>query len=309
MCTGASLAIVGSTALSAFSSERASRAGRRAATSAIGEQREARLQMREDLTPWRDFGQNAIATLSSMLGLPEIESAADRDARLEAEAGAAPTQQSNQIAPLAPSDQAPISPLAPTNAIAQRNASGARFRPGGPSGPFPDPNATGPKAGEVVAGGTPGFDAGGDVLEGEYIPAQRGGNAIAATSRGERPVWMTPGYDFRVDETMRTLSNRRAGRDRLGGAAIREAQRYASNLASDEYGNYINRLFRAAGFGSDATARQTAATSASANAIADQYMNQANARAGGIAGFNDAIQGGIQNYLFYDYLRGLRAPA
>lgn len=68
----------------------------------------------------------------------------------------------------------------------------------------------------------------------------------------------SPGYQFAQDEGMRTLNNRLAGMGMTNsGMAQREAMRFGTGLANQEYGNYWNRLAGLAGVGQTA-AGQTA---------------------------------------------------
>ena len=53
----------------------------------------------------------------------------------------------------------------------------------------------------------------------------------------------SPGYQFRVDEGMRSIQNSQAARGNiLSGGALKELSQYNQGLASDEYSNYINNL-------------------------------------------------------------------
>jgi len=64
----------------------------------------------------------------------------------------------------------------------------------------------------------------------------------------------SPGYRFRHDEAMREVDARGTARGRkYSGGTLREAQRYSSGLASQEYGNYFDRLRSAATGGQSAT--------------------------------------------------------
>lgn len=60
----------------------------------------------------------------------------------------------------------------------------------------------------------------------------------------------TPAYQFAMDEGMRALEGSQAARGGLlSGAAVKEAQKYASGLASQNYNNYINQLMSQANMG------------------------------------------------------------
>lgn len=119
----------------------------------------------------------------------------------------------------------------------------------------------------------------------------------------------SPGYRFRLDEGNKALDRRQAaGSSRLGGRAVKEAVRYNSDYASNEWGNYLNRIFNLAGYGSNANQTSAAAGSTAANAISGAHMGTA----GGLANvygqqganMNNALQSGFQNYAFSNYLNG-----
>lgn len=116
--------------------------------------------------------------------------------------------------------------------------------------------------------------------------------------------YASPGYQFRMDEGAKGLDRNMAARGLLNSGARGKAMtRYAQGVASDEFGNYMNRLAGAAGIG------QTAVNSG--NQAAGQYganmgnaMNQKGmARASGYLAQGNAMQSLANNYLAY---RGMR---
>lgn len=130
----------------------------------------------------------------------------------------------------------------------------------------------------------------------------------APASRDLTPFFASPQYQFVRDEGLRGITNSRAAQGSgSGGNALRGAIGYASNLASGEFESYVNKLFGIAGLGSGATnVGVQSASNAGAN-LASIYQNAGNARASaymaGASGVNNALQGGIQNWMFYDYLK------
>lgn len=124
----------------------------------------------------------------------------------------------------------------------------------------------------------------------------------------------TPGYEFRFDEGVRALDRSAAARGSLrGGGHERELIRYGQGIASDEFGNYANRLASLAGMGQGATVttgqfgQQTAGAIGNialggAQAQASNLADAATARASGYVGAGNAIQGGASNYLLYSLL-------
>ena len=110
----------------------------------------------------------------------------------------------------------------------------------------------------------------------------------------------SPDYQFAFDQGLNALDRSAASRGRLfSGAQMQGAQRFGQGLASQQYGNYANRLASLAGIGQSATnqlgqygqnyAGQVGQNNAlAANAQASSYMNTANAIGGGI---NDLAYG------------------
>lgn len=143
-----------------------------------------------------------------------------------------------------------------------------------------------------------------------------------------------PGYQFRLQEGVNAIDASAAARGRLNsGAQDRALSRYASDLASQEYGNAFNRAVTQYGMESgrkqnqfnqlaslanvgqvanqaDANARQnmasnvTQSTLATGNAIAQNAINQGNARSSAYQGYAQVANQGMQNYLMYNMMKG-----
>lgn len=117
----------------------------------------------------------------------------------------------------------------------------------------------------------------------------------------------SPDYQSNVEQNQQALDRSLVSRGRaLSGAGVKAGIRLASNLASSEFGNYVNRLYSQAGLGQSATGATAAAGSNAANNIGNAYMqngmNRASAYTMGAQGLNNAVQGGISNYMLYRYL-------
>ncbi len=118
----------------------------------------------------------------------------------------------------------------------------------------------------------------------------------------------SPDYQFNLEQGQQAVDRSMLARGRgLSGAAVKEGTRFASGLASGEFGNYMNRLYAQAGIGQNATNATNAGGMASAANIGNIAQNAGNARAGaymaGAQGVNNAVQGGVGNYLLTQYLR------
>lgn len=119
----------------------------------------------------------------------------------------------------------------------------------------------------------------------------RGGNftggtaAVAPGAPDTSGFFASPDYNFRRQEGTRGLERTAASRGgAFSGNALRALAEFNSGLASQEYGNYFNRLTTQAGLG-------TSATNAVSNAGADaSAQTQRNALIGG-----DARASGITN--------------
>lgn len=115
----------------------------------------------------------------------------------------------------------------------------------------------------------------------------------------------SPSYEFVRDEGQRNMGNSFAARGgAFSGNALRALTEFNQNLASTEYGNWWNRQAGLAGVGQSATQSTAQAGQNAANNIASNYIGAGNARASGVMGMNDAIQGGIGNWAYYRGLAG-----
>jgi len=115
-----------------------------------------------------------------------------------------------------------------------------------------------------------------------------------------------PGYAFRLSEGEKALERSQAATTGvLGGRAVKESLRYNQDYSSNEYTNYINRLAAAAGIG-QATSTTSAGIAANAGpANAAQINTIGSSKAGAYQSANNAIQGGLSNYMtmsMYDQL-------
>lgn len=137
----------------------------------------------------------------------------------------------------------------------------------------------------------------------------------AVTSGGNPDMsvfFASPEYKFNLDEGQRAIDRSLAARGKaLSGAGVRAGARYASGLASSEFSNFYNRLASQAGIGQTAAGSTAAAGAQAAGNIGQAYMangaNQAQAAGNMYAGINNAVQGGMQNYMLMRYLNQKQA--
>jgi len=111
---------------------------------------------------------------------------------------------------------------------------------------------------------------------------------------GQQLLEMDPGYAFRLGEGMKALERLQAARgNMLSGGAIKAGQRYAQDVASQEYGNAYNRLANIAGLGQTTGTQLGAAGQQFGSAAGETLAQQANALAAGRVGRTSAYTQGI----------------
>jgi hypothetical protein len=114
-----------------------------------------------------------------------------------------------------------------------------------------------------------------------------------------------PGYDFRMAEGMKGITNSAAARGGLlSGAALKAAGRYNQDFASNEFGNaynrfnnnktnQFNRLASLAGVGQQAATQIGNQGIATGQSMAQNQIGAGNARASGYIGQSNALTGAI----------------
>jgi len=106
----------------------------------------------------------------------------------------------------------------------------------------------------------------------------------------------SPGFEFVRDEGLRDIENRfSASGGTLSGNALRRLTEFNSGLASQEFNNFVNRDLAIAGLGQTATNTGVQAGTQISGNISNALVQGGDARASGVSGVNDAIQGGIAN--------------
>lgn len=133
-----------------------------------------------------------------------------------------------------------------------------------------------------------------------------------------------PGYEFRMSEGMKALERSAAARGGLmSGATLKGIQRYAQDLASQEYTNAFNRyqteraarlqpLQSLAGVGQTTAQQISQSGQQMASNVGEMMASGAAARASGYVGQANALTQGLGTYLNYsqgqNMLNALRAP-
>jgi hypothetical protein len=139
----------------------------------------------------------------------------------------------------------------------------------------------------------------------DQMPWLEAGRSALGRLQDPNGFQASPDYEFRRNQGMRGIGNYFGARGgAFSGNALKALNEYNSNLASGEFGNWFNRQASMAGLG-QATAQGLGAAGANNAAnIGNSLMAGGNARASGLAGVNNAVQGGLQNAVLRRYLGG-----
>ena len=132
-------------------------------------------------------------------------------------------------------------------------------------------------------------------------PFQEAGvNALNRMQSGDVMGMMDPSYKFRFGEGLKALDRTAAARGGLiSGGALKAAQRYGQEFASNEFGNAYNRLASMAGLGQTATNAQSGAAGQFGVNAGNLMTGAGAARASGYVGGANALTGGLNQYLNY----------
>lgn len=130
---------------------------------------------------------------------------------------------------------------------------------------------------------------------------EAGVNALSTYSdQVNRPFEETPGYQFRLRQGLDAIEASRAARGGLfSGATGQALNNYAQGQASQEYGNYMNRLQGLTNLGQSSAAMQGAASQNFANQQTNTLAAMGNAQAAGNIAMGNALNTGINNAVGY----------
>jgi hypothetical protein len=138
-------------------------------------------------------------------------------------------------------------------------------------------------------------------------PYQEAGvNALNRMRSGDVMGMMDPSYQFRLGEGMKALDRQAAARGGLiSGGALKAAQRYGQEFASNEFGNAYNRLASMAGLGQTATGAQSSAAGQFGANAGNLMTGAGAARASGYVGGANALTSGLGQYMNYTQSQNL----
>ncbi len=137
---------------------------------------------------------------------------------------------------------------------------------------------------------------------------------VPNTSPGGDDRWAgffdSPDYDFVNQQGQRSIDRSLAARGKaLSGEGVREGIKFAEGLATTNVNNYLNRLRGIAEIGQNAVSTTTGAGTVNAGIGANAAMAAGNARSSGYEAINNAVQGGLSNWLLMQELAKNRQPA
>lgn len=282
--TWVAAAVIGSSVIGAGASiagsNRAAREMRRSEDANIALQERIFNQQRDDLAPFREIGGSALNAYARAMGLPQFnQNAAQRAAQ-------APFSAQGRI-----NNAETVQQLFREVLGREAEPEAVQYYMGRDIGQTLEEmrNST-EYATRARAGSLPGRELG----QGEFM----GGSQTSPDSDPYGGFMASPGYQFVRDQGQQGIDRNMAARGLLNsGARGRELSRFNQGLASQEFGNYMNRLAGAAGIGQSATNSTNAFASSYAGNVANSNTNRGMARASGYLGAANAINSGINNVL------------
>jgi hypothetical protein len=103
-----------------------------------------------------------------------------------------------------------------------------------------------------------------------------GANGPEAAALAQQDFFTSPGYQFRLDEGMRAVDAGAAAQGMLrSGATLKGEQRFAQGLASQEFGDYYNRLYQLSGLGANAAQQTGGYEMQTGQNLGSAYLNTA----------------------------------
>lgn len=106
----------------------------------------------------------------------------------------------------------------------------------------------------------------------------------------------SPDYKFALDQGTRGVTNYENAQGMgLSGGALKDVAQFNQGLATQQYGNYFNRLMGLATIGSSAAGNLAGNNTNMSNSIGNTMQAQGQAQASGIVGSANALTGGINS--------------
>lgn len=139
-------------------------------------------------------------------------------------------------------------------------------------------------------------------LAGIYgLPTAAGPNGQPASAGGQGAITaamnqftQSPDYQFAQQQGGLALDRSAASKGLLlSGAQLKDAQSFGQGLATQQFGNYWNRLSQLAGFGSGAANSLTAAATTTGAGVANSQLTGGQAQMAGTVGSANALSNGL----------------
>lgn len=276
-----------------YGSRQAGNAAQRGANTATAESGRQFDLIRSDTAGQRQIGNSALDTLSSLYGWapPSQAQYSDSGRELVLSQGGIPTVDAQRYA------NDPAYKYAWDKTLATEQATRPGWN-GQPTYNMKATNADWARLNETMARNLAEYQT--------NNPAPAAGAGSGQPNMGA--FFESPDYQFNLAEGQKAIDRSLAARGgALSGRGVREGERYASGLASGELNNFTQRLLQIAGLGSAGITTSANAGMTSAGQIGAAQINAGNTRASaymtGAQGVNNAVQGGISNYLLNQYLQ------
>lgn len=136
----------------------------------------------------------------------------------------------------------------------------------------------------------------GDILSAPQPSASPAGATGAAPNTADSILAMDPGYQFRLDQGNKAVTNAAgAAGMRNSGATLKALTRYGQDYASGEFGNVVNRLAGLAGTGQTAQAGDSSLGANMAMNVGNIFSSQGNARGAASIAQGNAYGGAAQS--------------
>lgn len=180
-----------------------------------------------------------------------------------------------------------------------------------------NPNGTDGSAGSTGAPAAGGMGG----VGGEATPSAASGGGMWTPQQGSgtgtqdfTAFTNSPDYQFAKQQGELSMNRSLAAQGRLvSGNALTAAQKFGQGLATQQFGNYFNRMMSMAGIGQNAAAgagnaamtaggQVGASQMAAGQAQASGAVGQANAWNSGLSGVSNAASGGVNSLMFANFM-------
>jgi hypothetical protein len=151
-----------------------------------------------------------------------------------------------------------------------------------------------------------------DLSRADQMPWMQAGSAalgqMQALNNGDfSKFYSSPDYQFALDQGMQGLDRSAAARGKLfSGGYGQDLTKYAQGMATQNYGNYYNRLAGLSGTGQTTATNLGSLGQSYANAFGNAQQNNATARSSSYANMGNALNTGINQ--FGSWLGGRSTP-